>query len=126
MMRRIWIVVLATLLSVGIVDQSSAEEPLEGLSRLSAMCSDESASKAIEVEAKRALAIAKLCDATILERLFSSELSGLDRGCNAVKTSFLTSYASLLADPEKAELTCADVRTLLSTVNRSFRDAMNE
>ena len=38
----------------------------------------------------------------------------------------MTSYASLLADPDKIEITCADIRSLLSTINKAFRDAVNE
>ena len=128
MMLRIWIAALAMMVMVGTAVQSSAEDAAEGLLGMldPASCSDESERRAIEVEAKRVVAIADLCEATTSERLFSSELSSLDRGCDAMETSFVTSYAALLADPEKTEFTCEDIRALLSTVNKAFQDAMNE
>ena len=128
MMLRLWVAALATMVMVGTVGQSSAEESREGLLGMldPASCSDESERSAIAVEAKRTTAIADLCDKTSLERLFSEELSALHRGCEAMEVSFLTGYASLLADPRKVPLTCADVRALLSTVNKAFQDAMGE
>ncbi len=130
MMRVMWIAALATMVSVGGTGKSSAEEPLEGLSGLiardSASCSDESVVRTMVVEVKRAMATAQLCDETSVKRLLSPDLAPLDRGCNAMETSFLTSYASLLADPEKTEISCADGLSLVSTANKAFRDAMNE
>ena len=128
MMLRLWIAALATMVVVGAAGPSSAEDPGEGLLGLldPASCSDESERNAIEVEIKRATAIADLCDKTSFERLLSEELAALDRGCKAMEASFLTGYALLLADPGKIPLTCADFRMFLSTVNKAFQDAMNE
>ena len=128
MTLRLWIVALATMVMVGTAGPSSAEDPGAGLSGMldPASCSDESERRAIEVEFKRAVAIADLCDKTSLQRFLSEELSALNRGCEAMGASFLTGYASLLADPGKIPLTCADVRTLISTVNKAFQDAMGE
>ena len=42
-----------------------------------------------------------------------------------METSLLTSVTSLLADPEKREITCADGLSLLATVNKAFRDGVN-
>ena len=128
MMLRICIAALATMVMVGTVGQSSAEESREGLLGMldPASCSDESEKRAAGVEAKRTKAILDLCEATRGERLWSSELSALDRACRAVESSLVNSYASLLADPEKVTLTCADIGTLFSTANKAYRDAMSE
>ena len=127
MMRRVWIVALATMVIIGTVGRSPAEEPYEGLLAPDlASCTDASVRDSIRAEAIRMKAIANLCDETEFERLFSTELSALDRGCKAVETTFVTAYTSLLADPEKLKLTCADMQTLLSTAHKAFRDAVNE
>ena len=42
-----------------------------------------------------------------------------------METSVLRSVTSLLADPEKKEITCADGLSLLVTVNKAFRDGVN-
>ena len=127
-MLRICIGAVVGMMSLGVVETSFGEDGLEGLSGLIAMdspsCSDDVVMRRTEGEFGRLRAILELCDATSLGRLFNSDLAGLNSGCDAVEVSTLTNLVSILADPEKSEITCADKLSLLLTVNKAFRDGV--